>query len=294
MRLKVGIAGPMTGPRRAYGDQICATVAQFLAQSGADFDIVFGDDKADHATARAVARSFLDQGVHVVIGHFNSECARQAGQIYRASKIPLLLPASTAPTLAEEIGAFRLCADETKQISAMAIWHQTRQFVGCEVWADGTVYGARLATAFRSQLDPAKYAEMRCIDQGPVYLFGTHANVAQQINALSGLGQSGPFVGCDDCVIPEFQELLDSKSAAEIWVAQPSPDFFTTLYEALDLVNRLDTAKSLMSQLSAHPMFVNAERPEAGFVLTQLSAPGHDSPSKRPAKIALTDLRKIT
>lgn len=285
MRLKIGIAGPMTGPRRAYGNQIRATVMQWHAQAGAGFDIIFGDDKADPATASAVAQSFVDQYAQVVIGHFNSECARQAGQIYRESAIPFLLPASTAPGLAAEIGAIRLCADEIKQVSAMVAWHLARRFDGFKLWADGTAYGARLVKAMRRQLD---LTSTRRIDQGPVYMFGTHANVARQINVNAAQGQGGPFVVCDDCMIPEFQELLNNSHAAEIWVAQPDPDFFTALQEALALVKTLDTDKPLMPQFLEHPMFVNAERPNAGFILENLSAWGHGCPTQRPAEIAFT------
>lgn len=54
-----------------------------------------------------------------MVGHFNSECARVAGRLYQAAGVPLLLPAATAPDLCRAVGAWRLCASETRQVAVM-------------------------------------------------------------------------------------------------------------------------------------------------------------------------------
>ncbi|WP_218278153.1 ABC transporter substrate-binding protein, partial [Pseudomonas sp. HMWF006] len=100
----VGIVGPLTGPRAAYGEWLRR------AAQGSALPLVWADDAADPVAAVDAAHRLLAAGAEVVIGHFNSECARAAGALYRAAGVPLLLPAATAADLCQSVGAFRLCA----------------------------------------------------------------------------------------------------------------------------------------------------------------------------------------
>jgi len=267
MQLKIGIAGPMSGPRRSYGDQIKATVARHRHR----FQVTYGDDRAEPFAARAVAEDFVARGVHAVIGHFNSECARVAGGIYRRHDIPLLLPASTAPGLADALGAFRLCSDEPSQIDAMVDWFEGSPHETGHLWHDSSVYGRRLAQAAQWQMS-LRALPPRCgFVVGPVFLFGTHLRVAETINALISCGAQGPFILCDDCSIDEFKDLVGDADRAEILIARPYPDFFAALRDGLDLIGQLDPALPLLAQLRAHRAFTDGESPSAGFALAPLA-----------------------
>lgn len=70
----VGIVGPLTGPRAAYGEWLRR------AAQGSALPLVWADDAADPVAAVDAAHRLLAAGAEVVIGHFNSECARARGR----------------------------------------------------------------------------------------------------------------------------------------------------------------------------------------------------------------------
>jgi len=264
MMLRVGIAGPMSGPRRAYGDRIRASVELYSWP----FEVMFADDRAETKTALSVAQGFVKAGVDVVIGHFNSECARVAGHVYRDYDIPLLLPASTAPELTHDVGAFRLCASELSQIDAMSAWVNLSRIKFGYIWYDDTAYGRRLALAARQKLKIKLLT--RPMDNAAAFLFGTHLNTATRINDVFCGQMPGPIIVGDDCSIDEFAGLVDTVRQTRIYVATPKPDFFAALQDGLTLIKRLDQRMPLLSQLMNCDHFSDGERLGASFDLVQL------------------------
>ncbi|MBA2672104.1 ABC transporter substrate-binding protein [Ramlibacter sp.] len=237
-RLKVAVPGPLTGPRAAYGDMIRGAVAAFATAPDLEFQLV--DDQADPAVAARVAAMVVQGGADVVIGHFNSDCARTAMPIYRSAGIPLLLPASTAAGLADGQGVFRLCADEVQQVHEIAIF--LRETLGgrrLSVWSDGSAYAHRLRRVLEAATgrtlpdappsdDPEQGAG--CV---VVYL-GAHVAVGQRLRQ-EGPIWSGIAVCCDDCAIDDFE----SQARAGTWICAPHLDYGQLLQEAVLISRRV-------------------------------------------------------
>lgn len=256
-RLRVGLAGPISGSRAAYG----ALIRKAVASMEPWFDPVWGDDMANVRHAESVARHFVAERVDAVVGHFNSDCARAAGAIYRMAGIPFLMPASTANDLMESTAAIRICADDTMQIDALAQW-----LAGCgeriaEIWEDGSPYAARLAAAIRARGLSASSDD----PEAPVGLLGAHHAVAREMRARRRF--AGPVFVPDDCAIPDFASRLKGVEAT-VLCAHAQPDFAECVHLALSLLrDASEQTIPLADALDQHPSLARRQYIHAGFTL---------------------------
>ncbi len=279
---KIGVAGPFSGPRSAYGNLLKAAAAANISPPA---HVIFGDDKANPEHAVTVAKSFVDAGVSCVVGHFNSECATAAGEIYRDNLIPFLLPASTKPGLASEINAFRLCPTDDAQVQAMADWIRARHVTFAGVWADETVYGRRLSALFMTACSragitvaPVPSGGSATIEPTVIAFFGAHHAVARSVLDMRQRG-SPPFaLCCDDCTIDEFKELVEYQHG--IFLAIPRPGFEQACEEAFRLLSAIGPEVGgieLQRRLQAHPAFSDYEAVSASFGIREMQrAPSRD------------------
>ena len=254
----VGIVGPLTGPRAAYGQWLR------LAAMGTSLPLLWEDDAADPAVAVDAARRLIAAQVEVVIGHFNSECARAAGALYRAAGIPLLLPAATAPDLCAAVGAFRLCASELKQVAVMVEYLERCDVHIKDVWTDGSAYGERLAIALRQRLMhrvPASAGASACA------LLGSHVAVAREIRRRAG--PEGLYLVPDDCVVDEFDQLLAGTGAVTL-CPHATPDFGDCVRLALMQVAAARARGCAVSEyLEGHGDFEHRQYRHADYTLVQ-------------------------
>jgi branched-chain amino acid transport system substrate-binding protein len=267
----IGVAGPFSGPRAAYGFMLKEVAC---AEMAADIRLVFGDDVADVSSAQAVARSFVAADVCAVVGHFNSECAAAAAPFYRDRGIPLLLPASTKPGLADAIGAYRLCPTDDDQVGAMVEWLIRRGMGHVGIWTDLSVYGQRVATLFRRLCQHLRITVGDCApagnrSQSAVAFFGAHHAVAGALSRIER-SRAGDFVAlcCDDCSVAEFAELMPDGLA--VHVAVPSPNFEQATRAAFRLIRDAglaDGPEAFARRLAVHPAFSGYEAREATFAI---------------------------
>ncbi len=246
-RLRVAVPGPQSGPRAAYGKLIRKAVAGL--GSLPQLEIRLLDDKAEPTVAERVAAAIVKDGIDVVVGHFNSDCARAAIPLYQAAGVPLLLPASTAPGLADGRSVFRLCADESRQAEAIvALWRGTLHGRKPSVWSDGSAYAIRLRhqleTAFGSALpDAPPPDDIGAAKRAAIAYCGTHVAVLKRFAEEGALWPSSA-VCCDDCFIEEF----DSKARPGTWVCAPHADYGQLLQEAIILVHNIFVQKTTQWQ----------------------------------------------
>lgn len=109
LTVKVGFAGPMTGTNAGYGKDLENGVRLALEEANAQkirigdkvaqFQIVSQDDQADPRIGVQVAQKLVDEGVAVVVGHFNSGTTIPASQVYEQAGIPVIDPAATNPVI---------------------------------------------------------------------------------------------------------------------------------------------------------------------------------------------------
>ncbi|KRP64278.1 ABC transporter substrate-binding protein [Pseudomonas orientalis] len=265
---RVGVVGPLTGPRAAYGEWLRKAV------QGSSLPLIWADDAADPVVAVAAARRLLAGGAGVVIGHFNSECARSAGALYQAAGVPLLLPAATAPDLCRTVGAFRLCASELQQVITIVdylaqVYTQVEEF-----WSDGSPYGERLASALQQRLLPMT---LQGASQSVCALMGSHVAVAAEIRRRARPGTV--YLVPDDCVVEEFGELLAGTGAITL-CPHATPDFGDCARMALRFVAAaVEEGCAVREYLDAHADFDQGQYRHAGYIMKwhEYSIfPGHD------------------
>jgi branched-chain amino acid transport system substrate-binding protein len=107
--VKIGFAAPLTGPNANYGKDLENGVKMALDDAKAkgvkingqpvSFELVAEDDQADPRTGAQVAQKLVDEGVSVIVGHFNSGTTIPASTIYEKAGIPDIDPAATNPTI---------------------------------------------------------------------------------------------------------------------------------------------------------------------------------------------------
>ena len=77
--IRIGVAGPITGPNASFGAQLTNGVAQAVEDInkaggilGEKLVVEQGDDVSDPKQGVSVANKFVGDGVKWVVGHFNS------------------------------------------------------------------------------------------------------------------------------------------------------------------------------------------------------------------------------
>src|SRR5499426_3269594 len=105
-QIKIGVAGPLTGPNAAFGAQLKNGAEQAAADlnakggiNGQKVELVFGDDVSDPKQGVSVANKFVGEGVKFVIGHFNSGVTVPASDVYAESGVFMITPSATNPTI---------------------------------------------------------------------------------------------------------------------------------------------------------------------------------------------------
>jgi branched-chain amino acid transport system substrate-binding protein len=87
-QIKLGVAGPITGPNASFGAQLTNGVAQAAEDInkaggilGQKIEVSQGDDVSDPKQGVSVANKFVGDGVKFVIGHFNSGVTIPASEV---------------------------------------------------------------------------------------------------------------------------------------------------------------------------------------------------------------------
>lgn len=110
--IKVGVAAPLTGGSAANGKDIENGVklavdeanAQGIKLGGQDVRFVVDaiDDQGDPRVGVQVAQKLVDDGVSLVVGHYNSGVTLPASKIYATAGIPMITPAATNPAITRQ------------------------------------------------------------------------------------------------------------------------------------------------------------------------------------------------
>lgn len=122
--VKIGFAGPLTGPSAHQGLDVEHGVSIAIEEANQQqlklggevvkFELVAEDDVADPRTGTAVAQRLVDSKVAVVIGHYNSGTSIPASKIYGDAGIPQISPSATNPALTRQgiTSVFRVVNDD--------------------------------------------------------------------------------------------------------------------------------------------------------------------------------------
>src|SRR5581483_10143076 len=154
-QIKVGVAGPLTGPNAAFGAQLKNGAEQAAEDlnakggiNGQKIELSFGDDVSDPKQGVSVANKFVGDGVKFVVGHFNSGVTMPASEVYQENGILEITPSATNPKITERgmWNIFRTCGRDDQQ-GAVAGAYIVAHFKGKKVAIvhDKTTYGQGLA-----------------------------------------------------------------------------------------------------------------------------------------------------
>lgn len=123
--VKIGVAGPFTGPNATYGAQYWKGASQAVADinaaggiKGEKIVLVQGDDACEPKQAVAVANRLVDEAkVSAVVGHFCSSSTMPASEVYDEAGILTITPGSTNPQITERgmKDLFRMCGRDDQR-----------------------------------------------------------------------------------------------------------------------------------------------------------------------------------
>jgi len=123
-QIKFGVAGPITGPNASFGAQLTNGVGQAVEDFnkaggilGQKIELEQGDDVSDPKQGVSVANKFVGDGVHFVVGHFNSGVTIPASEVYADNDVLFVTPSATNPKVTDRKlwDAFRTCGRDDQQ-----------------------------------------------------------------------------------------------------------------------------------------------------------------------------------
>ena len=161
-QIKMGVAGPITGPNAAFGAQLKNGVEQAIEDINAKGGILgqkitlsTGDDVSDPKQGVSVGNKFVGDGVKFVVGHFNSGVTNPASDVYQENGILMVTPSATNPKITEKgmWNVFRTCGRDDQQ-GEVAGKYISDKFKGKKVAVvhDKTTYGQGLADETRKAM----------------------------------------------------------------------------------------------------------------------------------------------
>ncbi len=164
-QIKLGVAGPITGPNAAFGAQLKNGVEQAVEDinaaggiMGQRITVSVGDDRSDPKEGVSVANKFVADGIKMVVGHFNSGVTMPASEVYAENGIVFNTPSATNPRITERglWNAFRTCGRDDQQ-GAVAADYIVKNLKGKKVAVvhDKTTYGQGLADETRKAMRAA-------------------------------------------------------------------------------------------------------------------------------------------
>jgi branched-chain amino acid transport system substrate-binding protein len=169
-QIKIGVAGPLTGPNAAFGAQLKngaeQAVADFNAKGGINgqkIELFFGDDVSDPKQGVSVANKFVGDGVKFVLGHFNSGVTIPASEVYAENGVLMITPSATNPKVTERglWNVFRTCGRDDQQ-GEVAGKYIADHLKGKKVAIvhDKTTYGKGLADETQKAMNAAGVKEV--------------------------------------------------------------------------------------------------------------------------------------
>src|SRR5688572_23182609 len=161
-QIKLGVAGPITGPNAAFGAQLKNGTEQAIEDvnaaggiMGQKITVSTGDDVSDPKQGVSVANKFVGDGIKFVVGHFNSGVTMPASEVYAESGILMISPSATNPKITERNlwNTFRTCGRDDQQGLVASAW-LIKNFKDKKIAIvhDKTTYGQGLADETRKGL----------------------------------------------------------------------------------------------------------------------------------------------
>ncbi len=238
--IRIGLAGPFTGPNAAIGAQIKGAVQTAVDEMnkrggvlGQQLSLTFGDDVSEPRQAVSVANLFVADGVNWVIGHYNSGASIPASEVYAESQIIQITPASTSDQFTDrsinrpELLVFRTCGRDDQQ-GVVAGEYIVGNYRGkrIAILHDKTTYGRGLAESTQKEMHSrgvfevmfegitagekdysALISKLKSKNVDLIFFGGLHTEAALIIRQMHELGLRAAFMGGDGLLSNEFSAI---------------------------------------------------------------------------------------
>ncbi len=251
-QVKIGVAGPITGPNAATGAQMKNGVDQAAADLnkaggilGQKITVEYGDDVSDPKQGVSVANDFAADGVKFVIGNYNSGVTIPSSEVYQENGILEITPASTNPTVTERgmWNIFRVCGRDDQQ-GRVAGNYILKHFKGKRIAFvnDKTTYGKGLAdetlkTIKAGGMDSVLYEGINTGEKDYsalvskikesradlVYFGGLYTEAGLIVRQMRDQGVTAPLMGGDGITSDEFASVGGPGVVGSLMTYGPDP-----------------------------------------------------------------------
>ncbi len=251
-QVKIGVAGPITGPNAATGaqmkngvDQAAADINKAGGILGQKITVEYGDDVSDPKQGVSVANDFAADGVKFVIGNYNSGVTIPSSEVYQENGILEITPASTNPTVTERgmWNIFRVCGRDDQQ-GRVAGDYILKNFKGKRIAFvnDKTTYGKGLAdetlkTIKAGGMDAVLYegintgekdysalvSKIKQSGADLVYFGGLYTEAGLIVRQMRDQGVTAPLMGGDGITSDEFASVGGPGVVGSLMTYGPDP-----------------------------------------------------------------------
>ena len=251
-QIKLGVAGPLTGPNAAFGAQLKNGVEQAVEDInaaggilGQKIQVFLGDDVSDPKQGVSVANKFVGDGVKFVVGHFNSGVTIPASEVYQENGMLVITPSATNPKLTERNmwNVFRTCGRDDQQ-GAVAAEYIAKNYAGKKVAVvhDKTTYGQGLADETKKAMNAkgikevlyegvntgekdfsALVSKIKAAGADVVYWGGLHTEGGLIVRQMRDQGVKAPMMSGDGITSDEFATIGGPGVEGTLMTFPPDP-----------------------------------------------------------------------
>jgi branched-chain amino acid transport system substrate-binding protein len=250
--IKLGVAGPLTGPNAAFGAQLQKGAEQAIADinaaggiNGEQVVLSLGDDVSDPKQGVSIANNFVGEGVTFVVGHFNSGVSIPASEVYSENGIFQITPASTNPQFTERglWNTFRTCGRDDQQ-GAVAGKYIADNLAGkvVAVVHDKSPYGQGLADETKKAMNAlgvtealyeginigdkdfsALISKMKAANVEVIYYGGLHTEAGLIVRQAADQGLKAVLMSGDGITSDEFASIGGPAVEGTLMTFPPDP-----------------------------------------------------------------------
>jgi branched-chain amino acid transport system substrate-binding protein len=248
----IGVAAPMTGKNAWFGEQIERGAALAVADLnvaggllGQQIELTTADDFCDPEQAIAAAKKLVSDGVIFVVGHYCSGASIPASEIYEATGILMISPASSNPQLTD-LGRANVYRVQTRDDAVGIVagdyladhWADKK----IAILHDGTVFGKGVAELTKAQLNRrglteaiyrmyvpgqnnygAEIDHMQTADIAVAFIGGYHTEIALMARAARDRGYPVQLIAGLTLATEEFGLIGGAGAEGTLFIDNPDP-----------------------------------------------------------------------
>lgn len=267
--LVFAVAGPMTGPLAAFGDQV-KQGAQAAADAinakggvlGRQIKLQFEDDQCDPKQAVSIANRIVASGIRFVDGHLCSGSSIPASAVYSESGTLMMSAASSNPALTDEAAAkgwttiMRLFTRDDKQGAFIGPWIAKKYAdKNVVILHDKSAYGQGAADAVRATMNvngvkeityeginagekdySALVTKLKAMKADVVYFGGYHPEAGLILRQAAEQNFKFQLIMPDFIATPEFWQMAGEAGEGTLFVFPSDPQAKPEAKEAVEKI----------------------------------------------------------